>query len=147
MEKVSQIEKMIISTNELFHAIQVVGNEAYKRVGYNKPFEFSPGLTANYELFDKGPEQLHYSQYAYLNEVELGSLVDPEKEVLSDDALFLEMEEVYRRITITEETKDVCRIEGKCGFRMSLHEKGMWEEKLKEWLRAKDDKPEDTEYN
>ena len=30
MEKVSQIEKMIISTNELFHAIQVVGNEAYR---------------------------------------------------------------------------------------------------------------------
>ena len=135
-EMTPHIERMIRSINELFDALQTVGIEAHRRVGYNEPFEFAPGLAATYELYDKGPEQLHYSQYAHLNDEELGSVVNPEKEGLTDDALFWAMEEVYKRITITEETTAVCRIEGKRGFQMSLHEKGPWEEKLREWFRA-----------
>jgi hypothetical protein len=130
------IEKMIRSTNELFRAIQAAGNEAHKSAGYNEPFEFTPGLTAAYELYDKGPAQLHYSQYACLNDKELGSVINPEKDGLSEDALFWAMEEVYRRITITEGTKAVCRIEGKRELKMSLHEKGPWEERLMEWYRT-----------
>lgn len=40
------IRKTIEETNTLFQALQTVGNEAHRQVGYNKPYEFSPGLTA-----------------------------------------------------------------------------------------------------
>lgn len=49
-----------------------------------------------------------------------------EPPVLSDTA--------YRRIRIFEQTeREVCRIEGSEGFRMSLHVQGEWEEKLRLW--------------
>ena len=131
-----RIEKMIRSTNELFDAIQTVGNEAHRQGGYNTPFEFSSGLTASYELYDKGPEHLHYSQYARLNDEELGKQIDPEREGLSGGDLFWTLEDAYRRITIADSGVPACRIEGKRGFRMSLHTQGPWEEKLREWFRV-----------
>ena len=131
----TNIVKMLEDTNILFIAIQTVGNEAHRRVGYNNPYEFSPGLTATYELFDKGPEHLHHGQYSYLNDLECGDHVDPTKENSDIHDLYWEMEKVYRRITIKGGDKPVCRIEGLHGFKMSLHEDGDWEEKLKTWFK------------
>ena len=130
------IQKMIEETNTLFDAVQTVGNEARRKVGFNKPYEFSPGLSATYELYDKGPEQLHYGQYSHLNDLECGNQVDPTKNnYLTREELYLEMEKLYRRITIKDGEHPVCRIEGRQGFRMSLHEDGDWEGKLKTWFK------------
>ena len=131
------IQKILEDTDILFDAIQTVGNEARQKAGYNNPYEFSPGLTATYELYDKGPEQLHYGQYSYLNDLECGEYVDPTKENhLSREELFLEMDKVYKRITIMKEGENpiCCRIEGLHGFRMSVYEAGDWEDKLRQWF-------------
>lgn len=133
---IQRIEKLIRDSNELFDALQAVGNEAHKNRGFNTPFEFFPGLTATYELYNTGPEHLHYSQYAHLNDEELGEQTDPEKEGLTGGDLFLALDELYRRITIADGATPVCRIEGKRSFTMSLHTAGPWEKNLREWFRT-----------
>ena len=40
------VRKTIEDTNILFHAIQTEGNAANRKVSYNKPYEFLPGLNA-----------------------------------------------------------------------------------------------------
>ena len=72
-----KMSEKIRETGELFDAVQTVGNRAVSGFGYNRPYTFSENLTASYEIYTSGPAIPYRSQYAYLNEEELGERVDP----------------------------------------------------------------------
>lgn len=125
------INKMIYDDMILSNAVHYAANQAHHAVGYNTVYHFLPGIDVKYDLLDKGPERIHDDQYRSQVEAEYGKLIDPTKENLTKDQLFWKMEEVFRRISVYEDSVLVRRVEGKQGMHTSYHRDGKgWMDQL-----------------
>lgn len=122
-------------TDELFSAVQTVGNRAVSTVGYNQSYTFASGLTVSYELYTDGPAVPYGSQYSHLNKEMLGEQINREPGI-SDEQWCLEKEKLFCRIVIKDSDTPVFILQGKNEFRCALHVDGPWEEKLLAWFRA-----------
>ena len=100
----------------LSNAVHYAANQAHHAVGYNTVYHFLPGIDVKYDLLDKGPERIHDNQYRSQVEAEYGNLIDPTKENLTKNQLFWKMEEVFRRISVYEDSVLVRRVEGNKGY-------------------------------
>ena len=129
------MSEKIRETGELFDAVQTVGNRAVSRLGYNRPYTFSENLTVSYGIYISGPAIPYRSQYAYLNEEELGERVDREPGI-TDEAWCRKKGGYFHRIVIRKNEKPVFILQGKDGFRCSFYSEGAWEEELMKWFRT-----------